>query len=94
MNPGSDWPDPDLRPAAPGGEGAGARPLARRDLALIALGVAVWIALGSGAVWFAHLLTKPRESCARVVDPQTREAKGVTSPGHGLNVLTGSGSCR
>lgn len=72
--------------------GAGSRPLARRDLALIGLGLAVWIALGSTAAWYLHLLTQPREPC-RAVDPQTRQSNGATTPGHGLNVLTGQGRC-
>jgi hypothetical protein len=68
--------------------------LSRKEWALVALGVAVWIALGAGGVWFVHALAKPKESCGSIGDPQTTQAKGGTSPGNSFKVLTGASECK
>jgi hypothetical protein len=68
--------------------------LSRREWTLVALGLGVWIALGAGGVWFAHQLTRPKDSCGNAAEPQTKQIQGSTSPGNGLDVLTGQGRCK
>ena len=68
--------------------------LSRKEWSLVALGLGVWIALGAGGVWFVHQLTRTRDSCASAAEPQTKQAKGSTSPGNSLDALTGQGRCK
>jgi len=68
--------------------------LSRKEWALVAFGLGVWIALGSGGVWLVHELRKPKESCNSTADTQTTQAKGSTAPGNSFNVLTGQGRCK
>ncbi len=68
--------------------------LSRNEWALVALGVGVWIALGSGGTWLVHELRKPKTSCSSTADPQTTQVQGATSPGNSFNVLTGQGRCK
>jgi len=68
--------------------------LSRRQWAWVTLGVAVWIALGAGGVWFVHAVTKPKTPCVGTGDAQTTQARGTTAPGNGFSVLTGQASCK
>lgn len=68
--------------------------LSRKEWSLVALGLGVWIALGAGGVWFVHQLTRTRDSCGSAAEPQTKQTKGSTNPGHSFNVLTGQGRCK
>ena len=68
--------------------------LSRKEWALVALGVGVWIALGSGGVWLVHELRKPKASCNSTADPQTTPAQGATTPGNSFDVLAGQGRCK
>lgn len=68
--------------------------LSRKEWALIALGVGVWIALGCGAAWLVHELRKPQASCSDTSEPQTTSVQGSTAPGNSFSVLTGQGRCK
>ena len=71
------------------------RRLSRKERTLVALGVAVWVALGSGGVWFVHQLTRPPASCGGAAEAETHQAKGATgSPRNALQLLTGTGRCQ
>jgi hypothetical protein len=72
------------------------RALSRREWALVALGLAAWIAIGAGGAWFVHQVTQPREACAAPADAPTRQVKGPSStgPGNGFQAITGQGRCR
>lgn len=68
--------------------------LCRKEWGLLALGLAVWVALGCGGAWLVHELRKPRQSCSGNVEPQTTQAQGSTAPGNSFGVLTGQGRCK
>ena len=68
--------------------------LSRREWTLVALGVAVWIALALGGVWFVHQLTRPRDGCGSTTEAPTNQARGSTAPGNAFSVLTGQGRCK
>ncbi len=70
------------------------RRLSRRDLSLVALGLAVWIALAVGGTWWVHRVAEMQKSCGGARDPQATQSSGTNSPGHGLRMITGQGSCK
>ena len=53
--------------------------LSRKEWTLVALGVAVWIALAAGGVWFAHQVTRQREACGNPAEAPTRQVKGAAA---------------
>jgi hypothetical protein len=68
--------------------------LARRDWALIALGSAAWIAIGSGGAWLVRQGTRPQPPCASAAEAPTRQARGAaTSPRNAFEAITGQGRC-
>jgi hypothetical protein len=70
--------------------------LSRKEWALIALGLGVWIALAAGGVWFVHQLTRQREACGNAAEAPTRQMKGATTaaPATAFTILTGTGRCK
>lgn len=73
---------------------AAATRLSRKEWALLALGLAVWIALGAGGVWLVHCITRPHDACGTAEEAQATPAKGLNSPGNSFSVLTGQGRCK
>ena len=68
--------------------------LARREWALVALGLVTWILLAWGGVWLVRQLTHPPQSCASAAEAPTRQAKGAsTGPRNAVQLLTGTGRC-
>lgn len=68
--------------------------LARREWALLALGLAAWVALAFGGVWFVHQLTRPQASCGGTPEARTAPPRGPSaSPRNALQLLTGTGRC-
>jgi hypothetical protein len=70
--------------------------LTPREWALVALGVATWVAIIAGGVWFVHQMTRSKASCgmqleARTTQPRTTPAQG---PRNALQLLTGTGRCQ
>jgi hypothetical protein len=68
--------------------------LSRKEWALLALGLGMWIALAAGGVWFVHQLTRPREDCASAAEAPTRPARGTTTPRNAFTALAGQGRCK
>lgn len=69
--------------------------LARKEWALVALGLAVWVALALGAVWFVHRLIRPRASCGSQVEARSVLPDGQSgTPRNALQLLAGTGRCR
>ena len=73
---------------------------ARKELLLIALGLAVWIAIGVTGVRVAKFLLAPREDCGTAVESDVGQAgkpratPSPPTPGGSLRLLTGRGRCR
>lgn len=75
-----------------------AAPLARltpKEWALVALGLATWVAIIAGGVWFVHQMTRSQAACgtpleARGLQPRSTPAAG---PRNSLQLLTGTGKC-
>lgn len=70
--------------------------LSPRDWALVAFGLATWIAIIAGGVWFVHQMTRSQAACgtpleARSLQPRSTPAAG---PRNALQLLTGTGKCR
>ncbi len=69
--------------------------LTRKEWALVALGLGVWVALGVGGVWFVHQLTRPKESCGTPLEGRSAMPRsGSPSPRNALQLLTGTGRCK
>ena len=69
--------------------------LTRKEWALVALGVGVWVALVAGGVWFVHQLTRPKESCGTPIEGRSEMPGNPTgSPRNALQLLTGAGRCK
>ena len=69
--------------------------LTRKEWALIALGVSVWVALGIGGVWLVHQFTRPKESCGTPLEGRSAIPKsGSPNPRNALQLLTGTGRCK
>jgi len=69
--------------------------LTRKEWALVALGLATWVALIAVGVWFVHQMTRSQAACgtsleARDLKPATTPAAG---PRNSLQLLTGTGKC-
>ena len=69
--------------------------LSRREWALVALGLAAWIAIGASGLWFVRQVTRPQGACAGATEEPTRQAKGTaTGPRNAFQVITGQGRCK
>ena len=69
--------------------------LTRKEWALIALGLGVWVALAVGGVWFVRQLTRPKESCGTPIEGRTALSQGQAGgPRNALQLLTGTGRCK
>ena len=75
---------------------APARQLSRREWALVALGLAAWLAIGAGGAWFVRQVTQPRQACAAPADAPTHPVQGRSSAGprNGFQAIIGQGRCR
>jgi len=70
--------------------------LTSREWALVALGLAAWIAIIAGGAWFVHQMTRSKAACgtpleARSLQPRSTPAAG---PRNALQLLTGTGKCQ
>ena len=69
--------------------------LTRKEWALVALGLGVWVALAIGGVWLVHQLIRPKGSCGGQIEARTAMPKGQPpSPRNALQLLTGTGRCQ
>ena len=69
--------------------------LTRKEWALIALGLGVWVALAVGGVWFVRQLTRPKASCGTPIEARTALPQGQAGgPRNALQLLTGTGRCK
>jgi hypothetical protein len=69
--------------------------LARSEWALVALGLAVWLALALGGVWFVHQLIRPRASCGGQIEARSALPGGRSgTPRNALQLLAGTGRCQ
>jgi len=69
--------------------------LSRKEWALVALGLAAWVAIIAVGLWFVHQMTRSQAACgtpleARSLKPQPTPAAG---PRNSLQLLTGTGKC-
>jgi len=69
--------------------------LTPREWTLVALGLAAWVAIIAGGVWFVHQMTRSQAACgtpleARGLQPKSAPAAG---PRNSLQLLTGTGKC-
>lgn len=69
--------------------------LSRKEWTLIALGLATWVAIITGGVWFVHQMTRSTAACGTQLE--ARSLKPATTPGAGprnaLQLLSGTGKC-
>ena len=69
--------------------------LSRREWALVALGLGVWIGIGAGGAWFLHQVTQSRQACAAPTDAPTHQVKGSSAgPRNAFQAITGQGQCK
>ena len=68
--------------------------LARREWALVALGLVTWILLAWGSVWLVRQLTRRPENCTSATEVPTRQVKDTSNgPRNAVQLLTGTGRC-
>ena len=71
------------------------RRLSRKEWALVALGLAAWLAIVAGGVWFVRQMTRPQQACGGPAEARTRQVQGAAAaPRNALQVLTGTGRCK
>lgn len=71
------------------------RRLSRKEWALVALGLAAWLAIVAGGLWFVRQVTRPQQACAGPADAPTRQVQGAaTAPLDAFQVITGQGRCK
>ena len=69
--------------------------LTRKEWALVALGLGVWVALAVAGVWFVHQMTRPKASCGTPIEGRSALPQGQTGgPRNALQLLTGTGRCK
>lgn len=73
----------------------GRKRLTRREWALLALGLAAWIAIAAGGVWFYRQMTRSKASCGTELEARTTQPKVAAAgpPRNALQLLTGTGRC-
>lgn len=69
--------------------------LTRKEWALVVLGLAMWLAIIAGGVWFVRQMTRSQAACGtplqdRALTPRSTPAAG---PRNSLQLLTGTGKC-
>jgi len=69
--------------------------LSRKEWALLALGVAAWVAIIAGGVWFAHQMTRSQAACGTPLEARTAQARRgpAGGPRNALQLLSGAGRC-
>jgi hypothetical protein len=69
--------------------------LSRKEWTLVAFGVATWVGLIAGGVWFVRQMTRSTAACGTQLE--ARSLKPATPPGAGprnaLQLLSGTGKC-
>jgi hypothetical protein len=70
--------------------------LSRKEWALVALGLATWVAIAAGGAWFVHQMTRSSAACGTPLEARTTQAHPVPAAGprNSLQLLTGTGRCR
>ena len=73
----------------------GQRRLSRRELALVAVGLAAWVAMAAGGLWFYRQMTRAKASCGIAVEARSLKEAGHDdgAPRNALQLLAGSGRC-
>jgi len=67
--------------------------LTRKEWTLVALGLCAWLAIGAGAVWFVHQLTRPKAACGMQIEARSTRQSAAASPRNALQLLAGTGKC-
>jgi hypothetical protein len=73
----------------------GPRRLSRKEHALLALGVAAWVAIIAGGAWFVHQMTRSQAACGTPLDARSLQTRAAPAggPRNALQLLTGTGRC-
>ena len=69
--------------------------LTPREWALVALGLATWVGLIAGGVWFVHQMTRSKAACGAQLEARSAQPRPTpgTGPRNALQLLTGTGKC-
>ena len=69
--------------------------LTPREWTLVVFGLATWVGIIAGGVWFVHQMTRSKASCGTQLEARSTQPRTTpgTGPRNALQLLTGTGKC-